>query len=93
LTAYSRRRIVECMVSTEQTFTAVWVAIDPLGDRVTFEVGLDPKKRGKWLLWRQNIYGGAFESRRFDTAEATKAFGDSLTTRRPVSWQLVKGSK
>lgn len=70
-------------------FAPIWNGIDPLGDRLTFEVGRDPLRPRKWLIWRANIYGGAFETMRFASADEAKGWGDSLTRRRPVRWERI----
>ena len=66
-------------------FKPSWNGIDPLGDRLAFEVGRCPRHPRKWLLWRVSI--GCFETGRFDTADLAKAWGTRLTHRRPVKWE------
>lgn len=74
-------------VNKDYEYQALYEGIDPMGDRLTFSVGRNPRRRSMWLLWRETI--GCFETGSFETATDAMWWGSQLTHRRPVKWNRI----
>lgn len=76
-------------ISSWDSFIPVHHAYDKYKDepeRLTFIVGRKAKGSRKWIMFRCSIQ--CFESGFWNTAEEAIAWGNRLSSRRPVRWEL-----
>jgi hypothetical protein len=70
-------------------FVPVWHAYDKFNDepeRLAFMVGRKAKGSRKWVMFRCSVQ--CFETGCWGSVDEAKAWGDRLTSRRPVRWEL-----
>jgi hypothetical protein len=75
-------------MSAADKFVPLFHAYDKFNDepdRLVFVVGRKAKGSRKWVMYRCSVQ--CFESGSWSTAEDAMAWGNRLTSRRPVRWE------